>query len=210
MNPIKSLHRLLRDNSVSKIEITATPPFVKLVFDRSELEALLRGQSQIADALSRLFVRRRVCWQDIAKEIPEDVVESLESAETELDGYVASLSSISNDTVSGLAKFIRAWSAACAGTRKTLKERLDEIDAEKAQVLGYDSAGEDREKALWSALISLRRTVYPLVIALIGFLPDDDPTKTEAQNLWDRGLNEIADASLQRAVLPEFDEANMA
>jgi len=210
MNPIKSLHRLLRDNSVSKIEVTATPPFVKLVFDRSELEGLLRAQSQIADALSRLFVRRRVFWEDIGKEAPDYVLDSLTTAETELDGYVASLSSNSNDSVAGLAKFIRAWSAACAGTRKPLKQRLDEIDAEKAQVLGYDWAGEDREHALRDALISLRRTVYPLVAALIAFLPDDDPTKTEAQNLWDRGLNEIADATLQRAVLPDFDEATAA
>lgn len=210
MNPIKSLHRLLRDNSVSKIEITATPPFVKLVFDRSELEALLRAKSQIADAVSRLFVRRRVFWEDIAKESPEYVLKSLAAAETDLDAYSTSISSASSDTVAGLSKFIRAWATACGKTHKSLKERLDEIDIEKAQVLGYDWAGEDRQNALRDALVLLRRTVYPLVGALISFLPDEDPTKLEAQFSLDEGLNLISDAALQRSVIPEFDEAPKA
>jgi len=209
MNPIKSLHRLLRDSSVNKIEITAMPPFIKLTFDRTELEALLRAQSQIADVLSRHFIRQRVFWEAIDKEQPSYVLTSLASAEAALDTYAATAGD-GNDSATGLRKFARAWAAACATTHKQLKERLGEIDAEKAQVLGYDSAGEDRREALHDALISLRRTIYPLVSALIAFLPDDEPTKAQAQAQWDSALNQIPDASLQRSVLPDFDEANGA
>jgi hypothetical protein len=209
MNPAKSLYRLLRDNSVNKIELTATPPFIKLIFDRSELEALLRSQSQIADVLSRHFVRQRVFWQDIGKENRDYVLTSLELAETELDRY-AEGAGHGNDSAIALGKFARAWAAACATTRKQLKENLDDIDAEKAQILGYDSAGEDRCEALREALVSLRRTVYPLIAALIALLPEDESAKAQAQAKWDEGMDHIQDASIQRSVLPDFDEANGA
>ncbi len=209
MNLLRSLHRLLRDNSVSKIELTATPPFIKLIFDRSELETLLLSQSQLADVLSKHFIRQRVFWEDIAKEQRDYVLASLATAETALDGYAAASES-GSDTATGLRKFVRAWAAACATTRKQLKERLDEIDAEKAQVLGYDSAGEDRREALHDALIALRRTVFPLIAALIALLPDDEPTKAQAQAKWDEAMNQVRDASIQRSILPDFDEANVA
>jgi hypothetical protein len=45
MRLMKPLMRLLRDASVSRIELTATPPFIKLVFDWKELLALLQGKS---------------------------------------------------------------------------------------------------------------------------------------------------------------------
>jgi hypothetical protein len=207
MNPFKSLLRLLKDTSVSKIELTATPPFVKLVFDREELLGLLQGQALISDAIAQHFVRRRVFWEDIAGENREYVLKSLEQAQTELDGLSSTISERKEPSVIALTKFIRSWASACALTCKTLKQRLDEIDEEKGQVLGYDSAGEDRFEALRDALVSLRQTVYPLVTALIGFLPDDDPTKQAAQQKLDEGLSVISDARLQRESIPEWDEA---
>jgi hypothetical protein len=207
MNLLRSLHRLLRDNSVSRIELTATPPFIKLTFDRSELESLLRSRSQAADVLSKHFIRQRVFWEDIAKEDRGYVLVSLATAETALDVYAAALES-GSDTAIGLQKFVRAWAAGCATTRKQLKESLDKIDAEKAQIIGYDSAGEDRREALEKALIELRCTIFPLIAALIALLPDDEPTKADAQAKWEEGMNKVRDGSIQRSVLPSFDEEN--
>jgi len=207
MNLVKSLLRLLKDATVSKIELTAAPPFVKLVFDREELQGLLQGHSIIADAVSKHFIRRRVFWEDITKENREYALKSLEEAEAELNELSLKLSEKKEPLVLGLTKFIRSWASACSLTRKNLKQRLDEIDDEKNNVLGYDSAGEDRAEALRDALIELRKTVYPSVTALIGFLADDDLTKQEAQQKLDYGLNLIADAQLQRESIPEWDEA---
>lgn len=207
MNLFRSLHRLLRDNTVSHIELTAAPPFVKLIFDRSELESLLRSQSDVSNVLSQHFIRRRIFWEDFAAETPQYVLDSLRLAAMKLDDCVGAAQD-ANDAAVGLRKFARAWAAACVNTRNNLEGRLAEIDAEQAQVLGYDNAGEDTQEALRDALVTLRRTSFPLIAALIAILPDDDPTKKQAQDTWDGAMNQIRDAEIQRSVLPSFDEAS--
>lgn len=206
-DPLKSLKLLLRDLSVSKIEISAAPPFVKLVFDRAELEGLLHRQSLISDLIARHFVRRRIYWMDIAKEMPEFGIKSLEEAESGLDEIARDLETKSDPAIIGFAKFVRSWASASSLARKRLRDTVEEIDEEKASVLGYDSAGEDRYNALRDALIELRKTVYPTVTMLVAFLADDDPTKTEARKRLDDGLNIVHDAKLQRETSPQVDEA---
>src|SRR5713101_4771379 len=92
-NPFKSLLRLLKDTSVNKIEVSASPPFAKLTFDKAELQSLLEGQSHISDVVAKCFVRRRVFWEDIRKENREAVVKSLEQVEAHLDDLSSKLSS---------------------------------------------------------------------------------------------------------------------
>ncbi len=207
MNLFKSLTRLLNDNSVSKIELTATPPFVKLVFDREELVALLKGQAQISEVVSKQFVRRRVFWEDLAKEYYEYVIESLAQAEIGIDSASNQIADSKDPAAQALTKFLRGWAAACGTTLKTLKQRLDDIQSEKDNILGYDTAGEDRRTAVRDSVTLLRRTVYPFVTALISFLPGDDPTKTEAQRLLDQGFSQIGNAQVVRESQPEWDEA---
>jgi hypothetical protein len=207
MNPLKSLMQLLKDASVAKIEISAEPPFAKLVFDKSELAELLQRRSMVADVVARHFVRRRVFWEDIAKEQYLAVVKSLEEAEAGLDSSSAELGASGDRAVLGMAKFVRAWATACSLTRKALSDRLRDIDDEKASTPGYDWAGEHRDEALREALISVRQRIYPLVILLVSFLEENDPTRVEAQGHLDRGLNVVPDARLQRGVLPQVDEA---
>jgi hypothetical protein len=208
-NPFKSLLRLLRDSSVSKIEISAGPPFAKMIFDKAELQALLQGQSRIADLVAQCFVRRRVFWQDIAAEDPTYVLESLEQVESELNQLASQLSASTEQSVLTLARFVRSWATASSLVRKELRDTLSDIAQEKALVLGYDSAGEDRQTALQVALVALRQRVYPLVTILVAFLSDEDPTKGEAQAFLDRGLNLVPDAKIQRESMPEVDEASV-
>ena len=67
-NLARSVHQLLEDNSVAKIEVCAVPPFIKLIFDKSELQALIRGKAEISNVIAKYFLRRRVFWIDIRKE----------------------------------------------------------------------------------------------------------------------------------------------
>ncbi|WP_267550788.1 hypothetical protein [Rhizobium rhizogenes] len=202
---MKMLLRLLDDSSISKIEVTAMPPFVKISFEKNEIEALLSSRALVSDALARLFIRRRVYWWDLSKENPTWVVESLVAAETELDGLAKELSSKLDPEIRGLAKFIRSWATASHLVSKTLIDQLKDIDDEKASVLGYDSAGEDRQEALNETLIDLRRRIYPTIQMLVAFLDDDDPTKIEAQTCIDKGLNTVANVTLLRDVTPDID-----
>jgi hypothetical protein len=209
MNPFKSLLRLLKDTTVSKIELTATPPFVKLVFDKEELLGLFRGQALVSDAISKHFVRRRVFWEGIPEQNREYVLESLEEAEAGLDGLSLMLSEGTEPSAVGLTKFLRSWASTCALARKSLKKRLDEIEnEEKNHTLDHDSAEKNRTKAYRDALVALRRTVYPLVTALVGFLPDNDPTKQAAQKKLDEGLGVVPGVSLKRESIPDWDEAS--
>ena len=206
-NPFRSLLRLLKDASVVKIEVSAGPPFVKLIFDKAELSALLQGQSQVSEVVARCFVRRRVFWEDIRKENREAVVESLAAVESQLDEWSANLSSATDASAVALAKCVRAWATGASLVRRELVDRLRDIDEEKSSTPGYDWANEDRHAAVHSALVSLRQRIYPLVTLLIGFLGDDDPTKSEAQRYLDIGLNLVPDAAIQRACIPDVDEA---
>jgi hypothetical protein len=207
-NPFRSLLRLLKDTSVSKIEVSASPPFAKLTFDKADLSALLQGQSQISEVVARCFVRRRVFWEDIRKEDKEAVVKSLAEVESQLDDWSARLSSAADAPAVALAKFVRAWATGASLVRKQLVDRLRDIDEEKSATLGYDWANEDRYEAVNDALVALRQRVYPLVTLLIGFLGDDDPTKAEAQDYLDLGLNLVPDAAIQRGCIPDVDEAD--
>ena len=123
-----------------------------------------------------------------------------------MDDWSSRLASSTVGSVTALTKFVRAWANGASLVRKELNDRLREIDEEKATTLGYDWANEDRSQAIHDALVSLRKQIYPLVSALVAFLLDDDPTKAQAQDLLDRGLNLIPDAALQRGCIPEFDE----
>jgi len=207
-NPFRSLLRLLKDASVSKIEVSASPPFAKLTFDKAELSALLQGQSQISEVVARCFVRRRVFWEDIRKENREAVVESLAEVESQLDEWSAKLSSAVDASAIALVKFVRAWATGASLVRKQLVDRLRDIDEEKSSTPGYDWANEDRDEAVHDALVALRQRVYPLITLLIGFLGDDDPTKAEAQGYLDRGLNLVPDTAIQRGCIPDVDEVN--
>jgi hypothetical protein len=207
-NPFKSLLRLLRDASVSKIEVSASPPLAKLTFDKAELQALLQGQSYISDVVAKCFVLRRVFWEDIRKENREAVVQSLAEVESQLDEWSAKLSSGADASVVALAKFVRAWATGASLVRKQLRDRLRDIDDEKSTTPGYDWANEDRDAAVHDALLALRQRIYPLVTLLIAFLGDDDPTKAEAQDFLDSGLNLVPDAAIQRGCIPDVDEAD--
>jgi hypothetical protein len=205
MDPFKSLVRLLNDSSVNKIEISATPPFVKLIFDKAELQAALQGQSQISDVVSKYFVRRRVFWEDLRKEDPAAVEASLQEVEERLDGVTAQMAASTDALITGIAKFVRAWASSSSKTRKELSDKLREIREEKASTPGYESAGEDRHKALSETLIDLRRRIYPIITMMVALLSVDDPTKSEAQGYLDQGLNLVPNAALQRACTLDID-----
>ena len=207
-NPFKSLLRLLKDASVTKVEVSAAPPFAKLTFDKAELQALLQGQSRVSDVVARCFVRRRVFWEDIRKENREAVVRSLAEVESQLDDWSVKLSSGDGPTVVALAKFVRAWATGVSLVRKQLVDRLRDIDEEKSSTPGYDWANEDRDAAMHDALVLLRQRTYPLVTLLTALLDDDDPTKAEAQGFLDQGLNLVPDAAIQRGCMPDIDEAD--
>lgn len=207
MTLLKSLGILLKHGSVSKIELTAMPPFAKIVFDKEELVALLQSQSLVSEAVDVHFVRRQVFWQDIRKENRDDVLKSLTDAESQLDGLKKQLAGSKNASALGLVKFLSGWATACSTTAKTLRRSLKEIEEQKAYEIDYESACDDRQKVLGEALVSLRQTVYPLVEALVAFLPEDDSAKKEAQELLNTGLNLMPNAKLLRGCFPQWDEA---
>ena len=205
-NPLKSLRWLL-DMPVTYIVLKAAPPFVEVKFEKAELQALVRESESVSDIVAKCFVRRRVFWEDIRKEDRNAVVKSLAEAESDLDEWSSRLASSTASSVVALTKFVRAWANGTSLARKELRDRLREIDEEKATTLGYDWANEDRDQAMHDALVSLRKRIYPLVTVLVALIPDDDPTKAEAQDFLDRGLNLIPDAALQRGCIPEFDKS---
>ena len=133
---------------------------------------------------------------------PEGVKKSLAEVESGLDDQAIALASNTDASVVALAKCVRAWTTATSLVHKQLVDSLRDIDEEKALTLGYDSADDDRRAAVRDALKALRRRIYPLVSLLVAFLDDDDPTKNEAQQCLDSGLNVIPDAALQRECNP--------
>ena len=136
------------------------------------------------------------------------MIRSSQEVEVQLDKFSSKLSSSKGSSVIALAKFVRAWATAANLVRKELNDRLRDIDDEKASILGYDSANEDRHDAMHDALVSLRQRIYPVVTILACFLTENDPTKHEAQSLLDAGLNLVPDAALQRGCIPEVDEVS--
>ena len=201
--PSKSLRWLL-NIPVSEIVLKA-PPFVEIKFDRAELKALIEAPNLVSNIVATCFIQRRVFWEDIRKEDHKGVMKSLVEVESNLNQQSLQLATSPVSSVSALTKLVIAWASGASLVRKELEDRLREIDEEKATMLGYDSANEDRHEAIHDALVSLRKRIYPLVNALVAVLADDDPTKVEAQGYLDRGLNLIPDAALQRGCIPEFD-----
>lgn len=154
--------------------------------------------------VAKAFLRHCVFWLDLSKEDFESSVKSMENVECELDNF--SLELKKNSSVAALAKFVVSWSTQVSVVRRNLVDRYRDIADEKATVLGYDSAGEDRVEALYDAVVALRQLIYPIVATFIAFLPDDDPTKQQAQLYLDSGLNVVPDAQLQRGCMPVVDE----
>lgn len=215
MSRLRRSVRHLLDIPVEKIELSAAPPFVKIVFTKGEMQTLLQNDLLIAKTVAKYFNRRRVFWMDIRKENANAVVKSLKEVESELNEWPPT--PLGNN-MAGLERSVIAWATATSLVRRELGDRLHEIARDKASIPGYDSANEDRFAAMHSALVSLRQQIYPLVGALVDFLEDDnDPTKTEAQRILhtkteaqcilDQGLNLIPDAALIRGCIPEVNEA---
>lgn len=204
---LKRLTKLIGRLSVSKIELSAGPPFVKLIFERSELEGLLASREKVAEFVSHTFIRRSVYWIDIKKEDISEVITSLTRAEAELDTFSKELGKSEDSDNRALRKFVRSVADATHLTRNELEGQAKDIQDQKNYDLGYDSAGEDRVSALGDALLSLRRRSYPTWQMLIDLMPEDDPAKAEAQRLLNTGLDATRDAALMRDVQPELDEA---
>lgn len=204
----KTARRLLADTELKKVEITATPPFVKLVFERQEFEGILQCQDAIADLISRYFIGHQVFWLDLEKEEIERTKTSLLRAKDSLMTEARSLGSKPDPAMVGLARIVRSWAQATDAAYANLQHKLEDIAAEKASVLGYDSANEDRRHAMKETLIELRQTVYPSVQVLTSFLSDDDPTKAKSQQLIDSGLEHLESARLVRDIMPDLDEAS--
>ena len=207
LNLKKHLLRLSKDFSLSDVEISAASPFVKITLKRVEIDPLLRANQYTSNVVAKCFVRRRVFWEDLSKEHHEYVVKSLAAVTKELNDLSDKLLSEPNSSVA-LSNLIRDWATGTVLVHKELRERLGEIAEEKASTPGYDSANEDRATELSHTLVSLRQRIYPLVSVLIQLLDDDDPTKGEAQKLWDNGLNSTLDAKLIRGCIPDVDEAD--
>ena len=119
---------------------------------------------------------------DIRNQTSKTVIASLEQATADLDAVSEKLSTRQRVATVTLAKFTRAWAAACSLTHRTLQGDLDLVAADKAGV--DETARADPTAALHAALVRLRRTIYPLVFALVDFLPDDDPTVPLYSHSW--------------------------
>jgi len=207
LNLKKHLIRLLKDPSVTKVEISAAPPFAKITLERAGIEALLRATQYTSNAVAKCFVRRRVFWEDLRKEHHESVVKSLKEVTAQLNDLVDELLAKPNISVA-LTNLIRQWASEADLVHKELRDRLGEIAEEKASTLGYDTANQDRATEVGNALVSLRQRLYPLVSVLIQLLDDDDPTKKKAQKQWDSGLSFLPNAELIRGCIPDVDEAD--
>ena len=118
-----------------------------------------------------------------------------------------SLGGKSDPAMVGLARVVRSWAQATGDACTSLQRKLEDIAAEKASVLGYDSANEDGGLALKETLVELRQTIYPSVQALTSFLSEDDPTKVKSQQLIDRGLEHLEGVKQAMQTIPELDEA---
>ena len=108
MSVIKYLERLLNDSTVTKVELSAGPPFVKLTFDKTVIQAVLQGRQQVSDLIAKCFIRRRVFWQDESAEGREAVCESLQQVEGELNEIVVDFAKSADLTTIGLATFVRS------------------------------------------------------------------------------------------------------
>lgn len=184
----KYLQALIANTGASKLIIKAAPPFVEIVFDKSEIVSMLRGVEKLSQALNYCFCERRVFWTDLTAESYEYVMISLDNVQSELRNYDNELIGSSDAGSMGLAKFVRAWASQTALTQKELSDKIDRINKEKAEDPFYDTAGSDRHDALVESLIDLRRRVYPSVRALSEFLNDEDPTKHSVKEKLAVGL----------------------
>ena len=191
--------------AVRDVKLKAEPPFAEVTLSVDGLLSLIRDRASVASLIDDCFVRRRVFWQDVRGENPEAVRQSLAEVEFALAERTSHLVSSNDIAVTELAKFSRAWGSATALVRKDLETSLRDIADEKESTPGYDSAGDDRRTVVGEALVGLRQRVYPLVYALISFLPDDDPVKADAEPKLMSGLDFVR-ADIVEGSIPELDE----
>ena len=201
-NLVQQLRRYL-ELGVERVELSAGPPFVKVIFSVQGLLRLAEGREQVANLLATCFVRRRVFWIDIRREDPKWVVKSLVEVESDLDQRMAELATSRDLALTELTKAVREWGTATSHVRKALERELREINDEKATTPGYDTAGMDRRTVVGEALVSLRQRVYPWVYTLASFLPEDDETRQHVQRNLFSGLDEVP-AEITHGSIPEF------
>lgn len=189
--------------NVTSVKLTALPPFVEVTLSLDDLRSIEATKLAVSGVIAEQFVVRRAMWKDLRKEQLDWVLVSLDEAQTELRGTIKKLSDAA-PAHSGLIKLIRRWDFEVTKATQVLRESLAEIADAKAKDLGYDSAGEDRDVAKHEAMVALRAKAYPIILALISFLDDDDPARIEAQKLLDDGFGHLDNPALQRGATPEL------
>lgn len=199
---IDQIKYILQNASISKIEVSAAPPFVKITIDRKQIKSLLQHQADVSNVIAETFIRRRVFWEDATRENLTYCINSLRDAMSELNNFVKEMQKSELSSLVILSQFVRSWSSSASIVYKRLKDDLSDIDQNKGQDFNYDSAHEDRRVALRHALIDLRKRIYPSVQALVEFLPEDDPTRREAQELLDSGAELLESAREIRQIAP--------
>jgi hypothetical protein len=195
---------LLTRLEVSEVKLKAL--FIELTFKREEVLATSKAETEIEDALTRFFLRKDVLRVDLAAEIYEEVTASLQAIVVGLDEKAAALKAVPRPGPErlALARAFTSWASGTLSAKKELDRRWQDIADEKASILGYDSANEDRQAALGDAVLDLRKKTAPLIFALIDMLPDTNPKKQEFQDAWDRANQYVRDESIKRRLTPNW------
>ena len=151
------LQRHLERYPASMVVMTAAPPFERIEFKPQEVLKLPTVTNLFAGPWIGNFVHQEMMWLDLPKEDYEDVIKGPGGRQRRaIQGRRGTQEGPRPCPPQGWAD------CSLAGLRPAPRPAEShgpyaEIAEEKAQILGYDSAGEDRREALYDALIERDR-----------------------------------------------------
>lgn len=193
MDTRETINEIQSRLSVEKVTLKWV--FGEVSFKPKELLGALELQDYISEIINKGFVERWVMFYDLSKEEVDRCIKSLREVATFLDGKISDLRGRLSYKANGLVQIIEELRSACV----TNARKIEEANKNFEEGNRYEIALEDRiapHEWLPDYVKEFRLSTYPLIKAIIDFLPDNNLTKEKALEVWYSG----------RKLLPESDK----
>jgi hypothetical protein len=172
--------------------------FGEISFKSKELLSTLELQDHISEIINKGFVERWVMFYDLTNEDVIRSIQSLREVATFLDTKIQELRGKLSYTSNGLIQILEELRSACITNARKIEEANNNFEEGNR----YEIAIDDRIKPhewLPDYLIELRLSTYPLIKALIDFLPETNLTKKKAIDVWYSGRTQLPESEKDKA-----------